>query len=177
MRIMLDMDGVLADFVGRASKVFGFNPKEVNTYDLPKCLGLKPQDFWKKIDETEDFWESIEPYPWAKALVRKCYAYTDEVGILTSPSLNPKSTVGKVEWVRKHFPKLLSNLVIVINKIIVWSPNMILIDDNEFTIRRWRGLNGKCILFPQPWNKLSCIDNRLEYVANELSKMFRLNYP
>lgn len=64
MRIYLDMDGVLCDFVGAACKLHGRDPATVTHWNFFKDWGMTAEEFWRPIHEAgEDFWANLEPYP------------------------------------------------------------------------------------------------------------------
>ena len=109
MKIFLDVDEVLADFVGGACAVWGTTEAEVLPYwepgvwnmipPLSRALGLPvtltEEEFWAAIVERGDrFWLNLRPLPWAGRVIDLVQS-----GYYTTPSGN-------------RFPRILDNFVI-----------------------------------------------------------------
>ena len=111
MRILLDMDGVLVDFISGACAAWGVSSEDVLRYwqpgewDIvhPLCLALgfpepiSNNQFWARL-EGDSFWLGLEPLPWLDDLLELVKGYTKDWHIVTSPSLCPTSYDGKVKW-------------------------------------------------------------------------------
>jgi hypothetical protein len=90
--IYCDMDGVLADFMGGAKKVLGY---EFNDPDLEKVSSKE------KIAKTENFWENLDPIPGGMRVWKFINKY--EPRILTAyPSWDEDGKHGKKIWVKNH---------------------------------------------------------------------------
>ncbi len=94
MRIFLDMDCVLADFVSGAARIHGINPADYYTFARPGEYGMEhvvarlkgwPPSrtgadgtvsftgrFWESINATPGFWAGLDPLPWASDLFQLC---------------------------------------------------------------------------------------------------------
>ena len=100
----IDMDGVLADFMGAAlalhdSSLEGY-PKGL--YKIEEHLGVTTDEFWRVIDSTgEDFWSSLELCEGALDLWEIVQPLNPI--ILTSPSMNPVCVSGKLKWLQEVF--------------------------------------------------------------------------
>lgn len=156
--ILLDMDGVLADFVQMACAANGRMDITCLWPDgktgLHDALGLSMTSFWEGIDACgEGFWSQMGIYPWALELWRHCNDVADEVHILTSPSQNPQSLSGKLRWMNTHFGPNFRNFLVGPQKHLCAKPNTLLIDDRSSNCRKFREHGGRAILFPQPWNE------------------------
>jgi 5'(3')-deoxyribonucleotidase len=175
MKILLDMDGVLADFVGEVEEIFNFPlAGKINEHDdFWSVLGQSPNDFWnhKDINKTE-FWENLAKYSWADELVSILHYYAKEVHICSSPSLAVPAFSGKAKWIENHYPTLLGNIVLTRNKSLLANEDHILIDDSEVMVNNFRKAGGNAILFPQEWNaNKEFINDRIGYVSLELEKL------
>jgi hypothetical protein len=60
MNIALDLDGVLADFVGGFRKLFGYVPEGAE-FRISK-------EEWQRIESTKNFWRDLAPLPGAELL-------------------------------------------------------------------------------------------------------------
>ena len=151
-KIILDMDGVIANFTDAA---FEYHCKDrkcqiPGEYDIAKCLGITTEALWYGMDEY-DFWvNAIKPYD--KGLV---FAFNlsqlAPVVIASIPYKNSMGFVGKVEWLKKHgfgaYPVLLGA------KLHLAQPGYLLIDDCEKNVDEWLAGGGQAYLFPRPWNR------------------------
>lgn len=152
MKICLDLDGVLVDFVGGAAKIFGYDPSVVTTWDYYPLIGVTESEFWRRIDEAgSDFWAHLEPYPWAMDLYDKCASIAPTI-LLTTPSKCPTSAHGKVRWMQSVFGTNFRKFLIGPSKEFCANADTVLIDDNDSNCKRFEEVGGNAILFPRPWN-------------------------
>jgi len=163
LQIFIDLDGVLADFVGGALKVFNrpdlLKTWPKGTYDICTLLKLEPRAFWREIN-TYDFWFNLDLTPEAKDIVRLCKQY-GECYILTAPSDHYCSLQGKLYWVSVHFPDLRHNIIFcpakhkaLLNRGNGYSTHF-LIEDNMQTYADWNSQQDdpqNAYLIPRPWN-------------------------
>lgn len=178
MHILLDMDGVVADFVTAALALHGqpdalaaWPPGE---WDMAKVLGISTSAFWKPIDQMgADYWAGLEPYPWAAeliALIQESAPYA----ILSSPGLGAEAPTGKIHWLRKHVKPNFANYLFGHQKWLCARPDQVLIDDRDKNIDQFVAAGGHGILFPQVWNSNHAITDRLQYVRDELQRLSSL---
>lgn len=154
MKILIDMDGVLVDFVGGVENVLG-KPKTNAYYDIHKWYSMSANKFWKTID-THEFWANLEWYAHAKVFYHKILNLNDnkDVYICTSPTLNPECASGKISWMKREFGNNFRNYIITPHKHLLANKTTVLIDDNDSNIEKFHVAGGRTILFPRPWNKL-----------------------
>lgn len=172
MKIFLDLDEVLADFVGGACQAWGVSREAVEAewpageWDIVPPLGrvLKANDpttdwgedmFWRIIsDMGEFFWSKLRPLPWMGEVIDLVrYHAGDDWLIVTSPSHCPTSYAGKARWVDRYLGRDgLRRLVLTTNKPAIGGPGAVLIDDREETVRRFEKVGGRGILFPRLHN-------------------------
>ncbi len=174
--ILLDMDGVIADFMGAILELHG--QRELadkwpdGEADYAGVLGMTKDEFWKPVDGLGGrFWAGFPPYPWLNellALLRETAPFT----ISTSPSRSAACASAKVEWLREHFQEpLYMDFMIGTQKYLLAKPDVVLIDDQHKNIDKFREHGGQAILFPQPWNSNFAITDRIGYVRSELEKL------
>lgn len=156
MNILLDMDGVLVDFMGGACAAWEKpNPYvygQRGSYDICGELGIHPNIFWSKLTFT--FWANLKPLPWAKELVitlENAFG-RDNICILTSPCGTFGCADGKISWLTKHFPEYRRRVLVGPPKHFCASPGSLLIDDYEKNIESFREHGGSAFLFAAPWN-------------------------
>lgn len=170
MRILLDLDCVLADFVDGCCREWGLLTQEVysnwRTGEYPmnnalaKTLGweeMSDAQFWQKLNGKARFWAELPRTPWMVDLLELCYhaASPEETFIVTSPSHCPTSYYGKAQWLKEHFGSTFSRFDITPHKERFGRiPGTILIDDHEGNCEKFRKAGGRAILFPAHHNSL-----------------------
>lgn len=174
MKFLLDMDGVLVDFVSEASRVLGIDPASVTGVKMNEIAGITEEEMWDKIDaEGPDFWANLPEYPWTDELLNSL-GTTSDIILSTSPSLSPSSVYGKRMWMVDKFGWGFTNYMMGSHKHLMAGSGYVLIDDHDKNVDKFREHGGEAILFPQPWN--SARDQAydpLEYVAWEIYGVIR----
>ncbi len=150
--ILLDMDGVIVNFVEGANKVHYKTPIIWNRWEAYKDAGLTTSDFWEKItNKGERFWYELEPYPWANELIN---ILTRQFGLniifCSTPAKDGYSAAGKMHWLEKYYPTYAGDFILTPRKDILSNSGCIMLDDSDDNINAY---SGDRILFPQPWNK------------------------
>lgn len=146
--IFSDMDGVLVDF---------------DTKFIDHSGGIHPRDyddehgrtaFWDLIDIQGgvDFWATIPWMPDGKTYWNYIKKYKPQ--LLSSPSLNEVSRIGKQKWVDNNIPGTKLNLAFSQEKKNLAKPNRILIDDRKDIIEGWIGNGGIGILHTSAKNTI-----------------------
>lgn len=126
LRVLIDLDEVLADFIGGASKLWGVRYRS----DLEKCwpigiwdmvppldrcvsqdksrwyIEVNEKTFWERIElEGEKFWTTLPALPWCYDLIRYINDVTTDWYVVTSPSYEPSCYSGKARWLKERFGK------------------------------------------------------------------------
>lgn len=173
VRIYLDVDGVVADFVGATAKLFDFDPAVVDRWDYYPAIGHTEQTFWDRIKSAGvDFWRSIEPYEWANELLAKL----NEVGpvtLLTAPpprtDIRGQMIAGRVDWIHARFGDRFENYFVGRPKERLAAPDAVLVDDSDANFVDFCRAGGHGILFPQPWNaNRHATNDRIKHVLEYL---------
>ncbi len=151
--ILLDMDGVVADFVTAALKAHGRTEThdDITSWNFYEAWGMTAAEFWAPC-RGKDFWFNIEPYPWAVDLYRGI-AKNFPVTISTAPSNDSECARGKYEWLEKHLGVKPSDVMVGGRKYLLANPLHILIDDSPGNVNKFRERSGLAVGFKQPWNK------------------------
>jgi hypothetical protein len=142
-KIYCDMDGVLVDFKTGWENFMG------DKLGAP-LIGAARTEFWKrfrnKIKEkgtTEtDFWAEL---PWMKdGKALWSYIRPHSPTILSAPTVNPESKVGKKIWLKNKVGSVPA--ILDYDKSKYATPNSILIDDRKDFIDKWVASGGIGIL-------------------------------
>jgi 5'(3')-deoxyribonucleotidase len=182
--LLLDMDGVLADFHGACCRLFGTDfdavmeacPERPHEYAIEKYLSktlkkdISDRDLWERIDKEGQFWLEIEPYPWMDELWDAIRVSGMDVIVSTSPGLAPWNASHKITWLRMHLPELHeAGWMIGKHKHLMAKPFHWLLDDCDHNIMEFRKGGGNTITFPQPWNHAhTLVTNRIPHVLDQL---------
>lgn len=119
-RILLDMDCVIADFVGPALAAHGLTFDQVRHHwpageygmtgvvgralgygeigTLPERNVFTDAAFWAPINVRRGFWASLPKLPWADEMVDLVRSKTDDYYIVTSPSRCRECVAEKYDW-------------------------------------------------------------------------------
>jgi 5'(3')-deoxyribonucleotidase len=125
-KLFLDMDGVLADFMG--------------------AVILHPDYKWNKkdIDKLEVF-DKLNPIPGAIDAVTKLWesGRYDMYIATTAPWDNPDAWTHKREWVEKYFPMFKKRLIMTHHKdMLCGNKKDIIIDDRKKNgVEKWNGVH------------------------------------
>jgi len=173
IRIFLDVDGVISDWMGMAIKVFNINEHDINTRKILKeeYNSLSYLTDKSIVYETINkigtkYWEDIELFPWAKNL----YSALQEEGdvcFLTSPGPWPAAAQGKINAINRDFGE--SKIIITQHKYYCANENSILIDDQPSNIRLFENYGGNTFLWPNQY-KIIDEDIKSEDVINNCLK-------
>lgn len=171
-KCVLDLDGVLADFVTGASIAHGRpNPyldrSNYGNYYMEKIWGMSVEEFWRPMDE--DFWSMLDIMDKAVDLVDFLdNEFDGNVCILSSPSKNRGCVDGKLHWIKQNFPQLERSFLIGPKKHFCASSQTLLIDDYDRNVNGFREHSGHAYLVPRPWNSAHTedfdLDDLMEYI-------------
>lgn len=184
--ILLDMDGVIADFVSRSLTVchIPLIHDEVDRWSYFESH-MTATEFWRRIESDPNFWSSLKPYDWAREL----YDTLESVAPVTfcsTPSRDSRSAEQKIEWLREYgFMGRDENRYFLVGvapssdghkrgKNMLAGPRRVLIDDSDANVKDFIASGGHGILFPQPWNEArQHTGDRIAYVKRELQEIIR----
>ena len=169
--IFLDSDGVLFDLESELRDTLGFPkrlPNETCDYEIHREFGMTNEEMWNSLPNQYVFFANLKPFPWALELWNCCNRIAPTT-ILTRPTYNPESIIGKYECFQKYFGKdiVRNHLLIGKEKWACASSKKLLIDDHDKNVRKFRQHDGKAILSPAPWNEYGRYDIDIVYQALE----------
>ena len=182
MKVFLDMDDVMVDFVGGLHRLLDipYNIKQY-PYVLGKWEMLNKEVLgfsYKTIDSicTAEFWRNLQ---WTEdgrsifSLVQRHFGFRS-IHLATKIMSNPGCCSGKYLWVCEHLEDYFAKHLILISgtKAVLAGPGSLLIDDCDKNVEEFRAAGGQAILVPRPWNKLhEQANNTLQVVKYELEKI------
>lgn len=169
MTIFLDMDGVIANFVGSLEKHLNEDLSELDQWNIGKYL---ERDDIDNIINTLDhgFWSNVQPYDNLQEIVQLCEYYSqNNVFLCSSPPNHSGSYSGKKAWVDKHLPaKYSRRLILMKQKHLLANKHHTLIDDGEYQTLPFIKRGGHAITYPQPWNSYCFVEDKLEFLDAQL---------
>lgn len=170
-KIFCDMDGVLTDFEGRFMEMLNtegrkyYSKGELQGITRPKHFKKKlgEEEFWNFINQYgEEFWAGMQWMPNGKALWKFISPY--DPNILSSPSQDNSSRLGKRMWIRQYLSPPPSEIIFkkAEDKQQHATENHILIDDKPSNISEWKAKGGIA---------LEVKDGEIQSVINELKQL------
>lgn len=182
LTIFLDLDDVLADFVGSALAIHGRTWQELEraripgTWSIVEPLQLSTEEFWRPITEAgAEFWQSLPLKEGAGQLTSFLEYYKLDWYVLTSPSMCPSSYVGKLNWCRQMFGYRFDRLIPTRHKHLLAKEGTILIDDNSNNVYKFVESGGSAIIYPTNGNCLFELSDRpIKYVLERLLEEIEL---
>ena len=140
--VFCDMDGVLTDFEKRFTSL---NPEKLSPAQYQTKYGI--EKFWSFIDEENGvkFWVGMQWMKDGKELWEYIKKYNPT--LLSAPSRNNESRLGKRLWVKNNLPGVKLVLASADKKQNYSGRNKVLIDDRKDNIDQWRSQGGIGILY------------------------------
>ena len=147
--VFCDMDGVLTDFEKRFTSL---NPEKLSPAQYQTKYGI--EKFWSFIDEENGvkFWVGMQWMKDGKELWEYIKKYNPT--LLSAPSRNNESRLGKRLWVKNNLPGVKLILSSADKKQNYSGRNKVLIDDRPDNIQQWRAQGGIGILHTNTENTI-----------------------
>lgn len=170
--IAVDMDQVIADFLGKAYKSakerfnLDMTKEEFETARLEIDYPHLAKDFYSMINEP-DFFRDFELLDPDAVPVLKELSEHYEIYIATAAMDVPGCFTAKYEWLLEHFPFLNPNHFIFCGDKKVVKADY-LIDDN---VRQLRSFTGEGILYSQKYNE-DCTEFKRVHNWKEIQELF-----
>jgi hypothetical protein len=143
--IYCDMDGVLVDFDQGYKNLTGKSTEEANAQG--------DETFWNPIKQAgAGFWIKLKWMPDGQQIWDYINKYTPI--LLSAPSKEESSKIGKRVWVKRNLPGVKLILRPASQKQQFSGENQILIDDRESNIEQWKNKGGIGILHTSAANTI-----------------------
>lgn len=183
--ILLDVDGVLLDFVGHAMELMNSAMGKEFTFEhlkdepcLARLYGFHSRGEFFQFLGTKfpHFWFEIPKLPWAMDLLDLLLSYNHYgVMICTSPQADPNSWAGKCHQLRMMGINW-TQIVMCHNKYLLAKPDVLLIDDYEYNVSKFREHGGLAVQVPSNWNlPKTTLDDIVNVINSEIRKAGRLS--
>ena len=167
--IFLDVDDVLADFMGGLHTALNISYNYFN-YPYKKgewnILGYQIKrrhylDCLVTFEEcnqccTTSFWQYLKWMHDGRDILRAVLEkfHSEQIYLLTTPMPNLESASGKMMWINDNLPVYLKHTIITqAPKYLLARPDTLLIDDKNENIDEFREAGGRALLVPRPWNR------------------------
>lgn len=157
-RVLLDVDGVLANFHEPALKVAQsvgvLHPEATHEWDIFRHYDRKSTDKIYDILRGEGWCASLEPYEGAQMGVLMLSSVAD-VYFVTAPMAGRHWPYERAEWLRKHFGAGNHNIIQTHAKHVCTGD--VFVDDKPAHVEDWMSHNpqGTALLWDQPYNQRS----------------------
>lgn len=172
----VDMDEVLADFVGGVARLYGISPEDLEKrrvqgkWEIYEALETTGTECWNKIRKARRFWRGLECISEGFELLRNLDTMRLNWRILSSPDEEVDCYAEKYEWIKLYLGDC-HKLIATPDKHLLAKPNAILIDDREVNCQRFVEHGGRSILWPSIGNRLYPMRSEpVEHVMKEIKK-------
>lgn len=157
MRIFVDMDGVIVDWLGAAAKACGLDVRSPTIrnklkqgVELQEAFGISDGAMWSRITPYgSEWWANLQPLPWANELLTRL-AQRGDVTLLTSPGKLPDvaatAAAGKIKYIHQRLGGM--PYIITWHKERCVAPDVILVDDSEKKYNKFIEAKGAAFLWP-----------------------------
>jgi hypothetical protein len=143
-KIYCDMDGVLVDFDKGYQQLTGKETQHVDVQGKSEFWNTFRQSLQDKKMQEKEYWANLQWMPDGKELWD--HIKTMNPTLLSAPSRDPQSRLGKRIWVKKNIPGTPLILASAEAKKNYARKNSILIDDRVSNINDWNNAGGIGIL-------------------------------
>jgi len=174
--LLLDVDGVIADFVGhaiaqlapgRAADLYATWPR--GEWNVGTVMGVESSLFWATVD-TPDFWATIPAYAKSHDFVRALLALSTSHGVgsvlfATSSGGSTAFPAARTVWLRNFCKKAgVPQIPVIIfqhilHKAVAGGPGALLIDDSAHGIAEFKAKGGRTVCVPRVWNNGTIPEN------------------
>lgn len=157
--VYLDVDGVLADFIGQCERYFDRRLEDGKRADwyFYRAWGMTDASFWKEVENFGfSFWAEMPVLESGRAMLKVLNSFGRQIDVclLTAVAPIPSAMAGRMSWVRRNFPQFVQRMIVCPTKLKtrLAAPGRVLIDDCQDTVENWKLLGGKALLWPGPAN-------------------------
>ena len=163
MKIYLDMDGTLVNFVSQVNKCDFWRKDKENKVDWKKVKAMGPK-----------FWSEMDWMPGAEFFFKELLTYEKdgyfEIYILSSIDFQ-QGIDGKIQWIKEHTDFSLDKVIFVTepeDKEQYAASDAFLIDDRKKSLDPFSAAGGNAIEFTGDWNNIKKQLNKSSLLKKKL---------
>ncbi len=156
--ILLDVDGVLAEFVDHMLPWMGatFRREDICQPDMTVYMDDFQKDRFLRIMDGPEFWRSQPVIEGAQAALESLKSEGHQLVAVTKPHASCAHwTRLRKAWLDEHFPKMFDGFVPTGDKHYVHG--RVLVEDTHANLHSWstfvRNAGRRGVIFDQPWNQ------------------------
>lgn len=165
--VLLDVDGVLCNFVEKLCDFYGIdcedamqNWEPLEEYELHKTEHFKAKNITEEKIKNDllsmpfGWWRSMNTYPHFSDILILVDDYFKNWLFATSPIMTGECLSGRLGWLNWIYGGDLDETKVMIghSKFLMANKNTLLIDDSEKNVKKFISMGGQAILYPRPWN-------------------------
>lgn len=161
MRILLDCDGVMSDFIAHVLHEVNAELRTDHTHDdidkweMYEALAV-PTETRAKVDQivmSPGFCAGLPEIEGAREGVPALRAAGHKLYCVTAPFIGHNWMPERVQWLRRHMGFDRKHVVFCYDKELIFGD--VLVDDKIDNLLAWQAAwpNGRATLFEQPWNR------------------------
>ena len=173
MKIYVDCDGVLADWVGQVHNWAEKPRKEWKSWNGFRDFGIS-QDELNDMMSFVSFWDNMDRLPGAAKLWAEVSKLADKAYVCTRPFPTPNCLYGRSVWLAKMGIGI-QQTIFMHDKYQLANPKSILIDDNIENCELFTARGGHAILYPQSYNGTIEVKDKTEFVLDAVRKIIGEN--
>lgn len=156
-RVLLDVDGVVCDFITGGLRILGelgitARVDDVTHYQMEKLLpDHLHEEFGRRIRE-RGFCSSLQPYPDARDFVFALTTHYEVAAVTAAMPMHETWAHERTEWLREMFN--LDRIISTAHK--EWIAGDYLVEDSMPNAERWAAMNpgGRVLLLDRPYNRV-----------------------
>lgn len=157
MRVLIDVDGVLADFVSGALAHVGGRLKEhdITAYDMVSLMTKAEVEAFRSIAITPGFCYNLKPYEGARIALDRLRSQGHDVRIVTAPFRGSRTWYDeRLQWLRDKMGVDEDHVIFAGKKEKPFIGGHVLIEDHGPTLEEWQKeqVRTSGILIRRPWN-------------------------
>lgn len=156
MRLLVDMDGVVVDYLSAALGCINevcnttYTPKDVQSYDLRKLLPDKIKDDFQYLLSNWIRFDELDPIPGSIETLEKLREAGHEIVLVSAAERD--SHTEKLTWVGQNLPWLTDHDVIFTHQKSLIRGD-VLLDDHPRHLMQFHATGGTAVCFDQPYNQ------------------------
>lgn len=152
MRVLFDVDGVLADLVTPLAEKFDFKKEDVTAFNFNDCLGkIKASKIYQEMARP-GFCAELQAMKEALAVLKEVQELGHEIVFVTAPFPYSRTwSFDRVLWLKREFRDIDAPVVLTDHKDLVAGD--VLIDDKLANYNQFEAIGRRALLIDQPWNR------------------------